>query len=147
MVTFRSVELQGDNYCLDVVKGLHEPAAVRGVDSVAPGQDGRYARNRKKDIRRILLEGHVRGLGSTEVERQSSFHDTVETIMAAMDRSLTPGNLVVDGGDYGLPPGETWTITARCINVMGGPMRSRWSFQEFSIELESTDPDWEVAGS
>lgn len=147
MVTFRSVELQGEGFCLDIVKGLHEPAAARGKDSIAPGQDGRYPRNRKRDVRRILLEGYVRGVGTTLQERRESFFTTVEAIMATMDRAAAPGVLSVDGGTYGLPSGEEWTINARCINVLGGPMLSQWTAQEFSIELESVDPDWEVSGS
>lgn len=147
MVTFRDVELQGEGFCLDIVKGLHEPSAVRGKDSIAPGQDGRYARNRKRDVRRILLEGYIRGVGTSLSERRESFHSTVVAVMAAMDRSLAPGVLSVDGGDYGIPSGEEWTINARCINVMGGPMLSQWTAQEFSIELESVDPEWVIAGS
>lgn len=147
MVTFRGVELQGANFCLDIVRGLHEPADVRGKDSIAPGREGRYARNRVKDTRKILLEGQVRGLGTTATERQQSLHETLQTIMAVMERDLAPGELAVDGGDYGLPPGETWTIDARCVNAIGGPIRSGWSFQEWSIELESVDPDWTIAGS
>jgi hypothetical protein len=147
MITYRSVDLQGDGFCLDIVKGLHEPATARGKDSIAPGQDGRYARNRKKDVRRILLEGYIRGVGETLQERRESFFDRVEGIMSTMDRSAAPGTLSVDGGTYGLGAGEEWTINARCINVMGGPMMAQWTAQEFSIELESVDPDWVASGS
>lgn len=146
-LSFRSVELQGDHFCLDIVRGLHEPAEVRGKDSVAPGRIGRYARNRIKDVRKILIEGYIRGVGSTLDERRESWHDTTATIMAAMERDLAAGVLAVDGGTYGLPAGETWTINARCVNAIGGPIRSTWTFQEWSIELESVDPDWEVSGS
>lgn len=141
---FRSVDLMGDNYCIDVL-GILKPAKVRGKDSIAPGQEGRYARNRQRDTWIVTLDGWVKGVGSTKEERQQSFFQTMETIMTALD-ATAPGNLVLDGPDYGLPSGETRTISARPLNIVLGKMESSWTFQKFSADLEAVQ-DWDIAGS
>ncbi len=147
MLSFRSVDLRGDNFCLDIVKGLHEPAEVRGTDFTAPGREGQYAGNRVHHIREILIEGFIRGVGSSVAERQESFHTTTATIMDTLDRALSDGVLAVDDGDYGLPDGETWTINARCADAIGSELRAGWTFQTWSIKLFSLDTEWETAGS
>lgn len=146
MVTFRGVQLSGTWGCLDIVKGFHEPADARGVDRVAPGQPGRYAGNREADLRKILIEGFIRGLGSTAAERRIAWHEATMAIMDIMDPSLDPGELVVTD-EYGLE--GTWTINARCSDSMGSEIERKVDgpWQEWSFRLESVDPDWTPASS
>lgn len=146
MLSYRAVNLQGAGFCLDIVKGLHEPAAVRGTDFTVPGKQGQFAGNRKKHVREVILEGYISGVGNSLAERQEDFHAKTATIMAAMDRTLTEGALVVTGGDYGLPDDETWTLQARCADAIGGPMLGRWTAQEWSIKLFAVeDTEWDVS--
>jgi hypothetical protein len=145
VLSFRSVNFRGDNYCLDIVKGLHEPAEVRGADITVPGMEGQMAGNRKHHVREVLIEGFIRGVGSTVAEKQESFHTTTATIMATLDRALAEGVLSVNGGDYGLPDGETWTLNARCADAIGSDMQASWTFQTWSIKLFSLDTEWESA--
>jgi len=147
MLSFRSVDYRGTGFCLDIVQGIHEPASVRGTDFLAPAREGMYVGNRIRHIRTVLIEGYIRGLGSTLEERQESFHDTTATLAATWDRSLAMGVLAIDDGDYGLPDGETWSLNARCVDAIGGPLQAGWTFQKWSIKLESLDTGWEVAGS
>lgn len=147
MLSFRSVEFRGTGYCLDIVEGIHEPASVRGIDFLAPAREGMYVGNRIRHIRSILIEGFIRGDGGSLEERQESWHSRTKTILDTLDRSLSMGVLAIDDGDYGLPDGETWTLNARCIDAIGSDIQAAWTFQQWSIKLESLDTAWEVAGS
>lgn len=144
MLKFRTVEYRGPGFCLDIVKGLHEPSEVRGQDFVSPGREGQYVGNRVHHVRNILIEGYISGMGDSLADRQEDFHTKTAAILATLDRALTPGTLEVDGGDYGLPDGDVWSIEARCMDAIGGPMMARWTAQEWSIRLFSLDPEWTV---
>lgn len=146
MLSYRGVNFRGTGFCLDIVKGLHEPAAVRGTDFVVPGKQGQFAGNRKKHVREVLIEGYIQGLGTSLAEAQEDFHDKTAAIMATLDRTLTEGALIVNGGDYGLPDSETWTLQARCADAIGGPLFARWTAQEWSIKLFAIeDCEWDVS--
>jgi hypothetical protein len=144
VLKFRTVNYRGTGFCLDIVKGLHEPSQVRGTDFVAPGREGQYAGNRVHHAREILIEGYIQGMGVSKAAAQEDFHTKTAAIMATLDRDLAAGALVVDGGDYGLPDSATWTIQARCADAIGGPMLNGWTVQEWSIKLISLDPEWVV---
>jgi hypothetical protein len=155
-LTYRGVDLQTDGIHLDLRSGLHEPATVRGEDDVIPGAAGRDLGARRKDTRRIILEGHVRGQGGTRDERALDFRTSSDALAVIFDRSLDPGTLEVDETAPALFPeaapylGLTGarTITARVVNVITGPVLAHMSYQTYSVELESVDspPEW-VEGS
>lgn len=135
-------------YCFDLVKGLHVPAAVRGTDAEAAGQEGRYAGNRVIDIWTGTLEGYIRGQGATVAERRESFHDLTATVLALFQRDLDPGDLVADNGYLGIPAGEVWTLSARAANVVPGEIVSGQTFQLWSFGMEAVEPaEWVVESS
>lgn len=143
-LTFRGTDIQTANIFLDITRGYAEPAAVRGRDIIIVGRAGRTETSvvRKKDVRRILLEGWVLGTGASLVLKQQSWRSSTDTLMALMDHTLASGALVVSTPYMGLPSGSK-TIQAKCINVMPGPIVSLY-FQRWSIELEAigNPPDW-----
>lgn len=142
---YRSVALQSASMCFDIVSGFHEPAEAVGEDDVVPEATGRSEGLWRDDQRRIILEGYVMGVGATWVERQQSWHEQTATLMALMDRSASPGTLEVTAPYMGLETGFSASLTARCKNLIPGPIKNRMSFQEWSIELVCIDspPDWE----
>lgn len=118
---------------LDLTKGYAEPAEVRGIDVIVPGADGRTVQSRVKDRRSIMLEGYVEGSSA------SDWRSKTDTLMALMDRSLSPGTLTIANSYLGVASSKS--ITARCVNLLPGPIIMA-RFQRWSIELESVDTDW-----
>lgn len=150
MLTFRALQLDtGVDICLDLTKGLFEPAEARGKDWVAYGRAGQTAGNRMDHERTIILEGFVRGLGPTADDRRQAWATATQALMEVMDRSADPGVLSASDGYLGLGPGETWTINARCVSIAPGKIRSYGVsiVQLWSIELLSVDPNWDDGGS
>lgn len=133
-------------YWFDLLKGLPwVPADVRGKDTVAPGRRGRYPGNRVDDTRRLLLEGYIRGVGSTPAERSMSWADNCNLILPLFAMDGNPWELAVSPGTENyLGLATPATIQVRTLDIMEGPIRSRMSYQEFSIELISIDPDWVI---
>lgn len=124
---------------LQVVRGLDEPADVRGADTVIPAGTGRVARNRVADRRTIELAGFVAGTGGDEAAQRADFRAAVEQLRALFDPTRAPATLSVlleDGA-------STATILARPVNMAysDGPLPS---YREVSIELESVVPDWTI---
>lgn len=121
----------------DLTRGFLDPAEVRGVDVTVPGLAGRTVQSRVKDRRSLLLEGYVQGADA------EAWRDNIDILMVLMDRSLTPGSLVVGNNYLGLD-GGTMTIAARCVNLLPGPIQGGMTFQKWSIELEAigSPPDW-----
>jgi hypothetical protein len=145
MLTFRGTQLDtGTTVCLDLVEGYAEPSTVRGADWIVPRLDGRTKGNRRHDVRRIVLEGYIRGLGTDLAERQQSWREATDTVMGLMDRASNPGDLIISDGYLGLPAGATATIGARCVNFGRGDILNGQTFQKWSIELLSIDPEWVV---
>lgn len=146
---FRSVDLQTDNIYFDISVGFAEPAEAVGEDDVVPEASGRDEGMWRKDRRRIILEGHVRGTGETVEQRQQSWRFYTDALMATMDRSISPGELEVIGPYLGLSPGQSATLNARCVNTIAGPVRGTMNYQSWSIELICFDspPDWTVEAS
>ncbi len=145
-LVFRSFDLEGPGHCFNIVEGLHEPAQVRGKDNIAPGRDGRYPGNRRLDIRTIVLDGYIRGIGATAVERSQSWHALTRSVMAVFGMELDPGTLTLSTTAEGfLGITAAYSISARVTDVMPGPIKNLMSFQEWSIELTSIDPDWVTA--
>lgn len=140
-LTFRLTDLQPSDLTvfLQIVTGLDDIAAVRGIDTVVPGLTGRIPRARVKDVLPIELAGLVMGAGDTEILRRASYRTTVAMLQVLFDPSLAPGDLVVEAED-----GTTYTIAARPISMVWGT-EDVPCVRELSVALESVDPDWTVA--
>lgn len=111
---------------------------VRGEDNVAPGQPGRFVRNRVGDVRRIEYAGHVRGVATTEATDRADYWANRIALEALADPRTTVELRVTLGG-------TVYAITA-------WPIESAFdeqvpSFAYAYLVFESTTPDWEVAGS
>lgn len=143
-LTYRGTSLSGENYCLDIVQGYWEPSAVRGQERVTPNMEGQPASLYVKDVRTILLEGFIRGVGSTVAERRESYHDTAQTILALMEYDLDPGELLATSPYLGLASGDEASINARCVNAISRLLDRQYTAATWSIKLESVDPDWVV---
>jgi hypothetical protein len=85
-----------------------------------------------------------------------SFRTASDALAAVLDRALTPGELVVgpaapaqfpDAAPY-LGLTDNYSLNARVVNAISGPVQAHMSYQTWSIELECVDspPEW-VAGS
>lgn len=139
------LQLTGDQVriCLRVVEGLDNGPQVRGVDTIIPGTAGRTARNRVRDIRRIVLEGWIAGTGASHDAQRDDFRAIIEELRALFDPTLSPGELSV-----ALEDGGTATIDARTM-----PEEPEWgpdllpTYRELSVELEAVGGDWEFTGS
>lgn len=157
MLTYRSVDLQTTTLAFDLRSGFVEPATVRGEDDVIPGAAGRDVGARRADTLRIVLEGHVRGIGATRDERALSWRVASDALSAVLDRALTPGALVVgpvvpdewpDAAPY-LGLLQNYGLDARVVNAISGPVQAHMSYQTWSIELECVDspPEWAALGT
>jgi hypothetical protein len=134
---------------LDLVSGHAEPADVRGEDDIVPGASGRSEGEWQRDVRRIQLEGHVRGFGATREERSSDWRANTDALMAVMQMHDAPGLVEVIGPYLGIPTGDTHFLNARCIRVLPGPVTNRMSYQAWSFTLECIDspPEWQIEAS
>ena len=157
MLTYRGTDLQTETINLDLRSGFVEPPTVRGEDDVLPGAAGRDVGARRADTRRIVLEGHVRGVGATRDERALSFRVASDTLAAVLERDLAPGTLIVgptapdqfpDAAPY-LGLLQMFGLDARVINAISGPVQAHMSYQIWTVELECVDspPDWSALGT
>lgn len=154
---FRSLDLQdGDpaaahigGIWLDLEEGFYEPADVRGEDDVVPEASGREVGARIRDVREIVLTGHVRGQGTTAAERSSDWYTRTQALMAVMQLHSDPGVLEVDGPYLGIPEGTGYSLNARVVRVISGRIRNRMSYQTWSFQLRCIDspPEWVEAES
>lgn len=141
-LTYRGSNIQDlDGIWLEIVRGLNEGPAVRGVDVVVPAAVGRQVRNRVADNRTLELRGWVRGVaGYDEADDLEAFATQRTTFGALFDPTLDPGALVAT-----LEDGSTVTIDARTLNSVWEQVVP--SFHRVSVELESVDPEWVAGGS
>lgn len=147
---FRTVNLQDDDYnrasiWFDLVKGFAEPSEVRGEDYDLPGAVGRVWAPKVRSSRIIEITGFVRGVGSSLEERQQSWRTSTDALMDLMQFDDDPGPMVVVPPYLGTQ--SEWTIDAVAINTLGGPVTARMTFQSWSIQLISVDPEWVAGGS
>ena len=148
---YRGVSLQDDEYnrasiWLDLQVGYAEPAEVRGDDYDLPGAVGMVWAPKVRRRRIIELQGFVRGVGTSLEERQQSWRDSTDVLMALMQFDDDPGPVLIVPPYLGLET-ASWTIDAVAINTMGGPITGRMTFQPWSIQLLSIVPDWSEADS
>lgn len=141
-LTYRGTDLQTANIHFDVARGFNEPAEVRGEDDVVPEASGRAEGAWIEDQRTIILEGHVEGTGATLEERQQSWRTASDSLRTIMDRTASPGALVMGPPDHGVD--AEWSINARCVSAIPGPILNAWTFQRWSFELVCIDspPEW-----
>ena len=140
--SFRGVVMltddEDDPIALDLIEGLGV-VSVRGSDWVAPKRPGRIQRPRYKDTRIIPVKGHVKGGGWT------AWKTATDSVVAAFDRSLTPGAVIINPPYLGVT--EAITIMARCTSIMPGDIQNGAPLQRWTFELEAIDPDWEPVES
>lgn len=141
-LTFEFTDLQRPDLSLhlDVVAGLNDGLDVRGEDTIIPSAAGRTSRNRKADVRHILLAGVLQGVGATNALRLASWQNLRDELEALFDPTAAPGTLV------GLANDGSWrSIDARTIAIVWNPS-SIMGVDELSIALDSVDPDWLITG-
>ena len=140
-LTFKAVDIQRSNLSLhlDVIQGLNDGLDVRGEDTVIPSASGRIARNRKGDVRHILLAGILQGVGSTEAVRLGSWQDLRDEVEALFDPTDAPGTIVGKAND-----GSWRSITARTTTIVWNP--GAFGMDQLSIAMDSVDPDWLKTG-
>jgi hypothetical protein len=126
---------------LQIVTGLDDLAAVRGVDTVVPGLTGRIPRERIADVRAIELAGWVQGVGEDEDARRADYRDSVLWLQTLFDPTAPPDVLEVT-----LESGGTATINARPLLMVWGE-ETVPCVRQVSVALESVDPNWVVTGS
>lgn len=153
MLTFRSLNirelpLSEANIHFDLAVGFAEPPAARGEDQTLPGLAGTTRMVWMPDHKIIELPGFVKGTGATLEERQESWREATDALMAAMQFDDDPGPLIVGpGDDQYLGLDQAYAINAVAINTIGGPVLRRWTFQAWSIQLRAYDPFWVPSGS
>lgn len=133
-LTFDSVDIQAADFgvFLELIRGLNESPAPRGVDLIVPGRAGRIVRNRVGDALTIELRGYV--MGAT----RSAFRVNAKVVRTLFDPEAAPAALVAT-----LEDSTTATITARALNSVWDQITP--DLAAVSIEMESVDPDWLVA--
>lgn len=153
MLSYRGVDLQTLNLHFDLASGYAEPPEVRGEDDIISGATGREEGARRADVRRVVFTGHVRGTGATQAARTLSWRIATDVLAAILDRTLSPGTLLVgpaapaqfpNAAAYlGLTVNRQLT-GVRVLNFMAGPVESHMSYQTWSIELQSiaSPPNW-----
>lgn len=142
-LTFDAVDLQRSDLSLhlDIVEGLNDGLDVRGEDTVVPSADGRVPRNRRADVRHIILAGILQGDGEREADRLASWQNLRDTLEATFDPTADPATLSGIALD-----GTTRSIDARTVAIVWNPSEII-GVGELSISLDAADPAWLVSGS
>lgn len=131
---------------LDLWTGYFEPPEVRGEDRVIPGKPGLWLGNRVENDRELTLNGWVRGKGSDEEERTADWHDKTVALMAVLDRTLGPGELVIPAAYLGVPNDKVIEVVT--LSMIPGRIRACMSYQTWSVDLLAAETlDWEDAES
>lgn len=140
-LTYRGVDLNQFGLKLQLVQGFGGGISVRGKDVIVPTARGRVPMARVADVRTLLIEGWVIG------EDRYDWRESTDLFHEIFDPELDPGELVVTGPYLGVLDGVEHSINARTVNTLPGPILGDSNFQRWSVELESTDPDWTTEGS
>lgn len=149
-LTYRSLDLQnGDTPQLstiwfDIASGFSEPPEARGEHIVIPQKPGRTQMTLVADRLQIELRGFVRGIGGTMLERQQSWREATDDLMAVLDPTAAAGELEVEGPYMGLATGVSRTIDVLTVDAIGGEILNRHSYQKWTVKLLCiTDPpEW-----
>ena len=151
MLTVQGLDVQDENIHLDLL-GFNESPSVRGEDHVMPGAAGREVGVRRHDVLRFTLQGYVKGIGGDRDSRALSWRIATDALMAVMDFSLAPGPVVVgpdapaqfpNASPYLGLTGE-YSLNARCVSMVRGPVQYHMAHQSWSFEMECVDspPEW-----
>lgn len=136
-LTYDETDLQPADlgFHLQLVSGLDDSPDVRGEDVTIPYLDGKLPRPRRFDHRRIVLEGHVRGLGSDEGLARANYRSSRRTLAVLFDTAREVADLVAL-----LEDGSTATIACRPLSLI--PFELVQSLEAtVSVELEALE-DW-----
>ena len=125
---------------LEVIVGLDDSPDVRGQDVTVPYLDGRVVQPRRFDHRRILLEGHVQGVGDSSTAAMASYRNYRRAVAELFDNTALPATLrvVLENGDIARIEARTLSIEANEV------VRGYFAF--LSVELEAVS-EWEGLGS
>lgn len=141
-LTYDTTDLQAADLglFLELVSGLDDSPEVRGVDVVVPYADGRTARPRRFDYRRIVLGGHVMSTGDDEDDARAVYRATRRALAILFDPTREPATLEATTED-----GEVWAIEARplslvALTVVPGHLAT------VSVELEAV-AEWALVSS
>ena len=134
-------DCQTANIHVDLVKGYNEPADVRGEDDVIPEAAGREEGEWIEDVRYLTLDIKIEGTGATLADRQASWRTASDTLRGLLSKT-TIREHIMGPPDHGLD--SSWSINARCVNVMPGPILNQWTLQKWSAVYVSIDspPEW-----
>lgn len=124
---------------LELVRGLNELPAVRGMDVVVPGRRFRIPRNRIADTLILELRGMVRGEGADEDAQRADFRNKVDALQVLFSTERVPADLVATCEDL-----TVRTISCRPVNLAWSQILP--SYAALSVELEAFE-DWTVVGS
>lgn len=141
-LTFEGFDCQRSDLSihLDIVSGLNDGLEVRGTDTVIPGLAGRSFRDRKADVRHIVVAGLIQGTGSTAALQLASFQNLSDAIEAAFSLTADPGTLTGEARD------GTWrSIDARTTNIVWDP-EPVFGVGTISIFLDAVETDWLITG-
>jgi hypothetical protein len=141
-LTFDAADLQRSDLSLhlDIVSGLNDGLEVRGTDTVVPSAAGRVFRDRKRDVRHIVLAGWIQGTGSTEANRQASYQNICDELEALFALDADPATIIGEARD------GTWrSIDARTMNIVWDD-EPVFGVSHVSVLLDSVEPDWQVTG-
>ena len=138
-LTYRGTDIQeafgaSGAMFLEIVRGLNEPAAVRGSDIIVPGKTGRLQGSRQKDLRTVELEGIL--WGATGATERTTYRTKVATFQALFDPTIA-GALVatLEDGTTTKTLANTRTLSVAWDHIAPGAAR-------VNVLLESTAPDW-----
>jgi hypothetical protein len=139
-LTFAGTSIQDmEGLFLQITAGLSDSPTVRGVDVLIPKADGQTSRPRRFHERRIMLEGFVRGSGSTYDDQLADYRANIRSMLSLFDATLPPDTLQAT-----LEDGSIATIECRTLSVLT-PEDVR-TYATVSIEMLAVE-DWVVAGS
>lgn len=121
---------------LDIVSGLNDGLEVRGTDTVVPGLAGQVPRDRKANVRHIVLAGWIQGTGTTEVERQADYQSSCDLLEATFSLVADPDTLQGTARD-----GSSRSIEARPTNLVWDD-EPAMGVCHITVMLDSVEPDW-----
>lgn len=139
-LTYAAVSLQRADLSVffQIIEGFHALPTVRGRDRVIPGLAGRSAYNRKNDVLRILLEGHI--TYDPALSGASAYEDFWANMRAM--RQLFASDRARAEMVATLVDGSIWVISARPMNLLRLAHIPN-EYVEWNVEFEGYG-DWEV---
>lgn len=137
-LTFDAVDLQRADLSVHLdVMNLNGGLDVRGKDTVIPSLDGRIARVRVADVRHVIVEGWIQGVGATEALRLASAQELLDELEALFSPDLDPNPLAGLAAD-----GSTRTLLCRPQPGILWPDPIVPGVHKVSVLLDSVFPNW-----